>query len=246
MTIQKTTDYDKFHVIPGNREIHEGNLKKITNSIKYKNMLDINPIVVREDGGIIDGQHRWMACKALGVPLYYLEQKKEFDPNDIIALNTNKRAWSLGDYVGHYAQYGNEKFKEVKSIMDKNNLTITQLLSFLGKDSGDAKASLKRGILNIDLDHLKNNILSNKEKIDEICAFIKERSMDNCYYLTTMSFRTALVMIMTSSGFDYDVFKNKIEVNLSKLRRCVSKQDYYHMLFSIYNFRNSNPLVLED
>ena len=66
----KTSDYSIFKKFPGNRDINPLNLRKITNSIKMHNMLDLKPIIVTESMEVTDGQHRLEAAKVLGVPIF--------------------------------------------------------------------------------------------------------------------------------------------------------------------------------
>lgn len=49
---------------PSQNEINKNRVKAVINAIK-KQELDTNPLVVSEDGYIIDGHHRWAAYKKL-------------------------------------------------------------------------------------------------------------------------------------------------------------------------------------
>ena len=102
MTIE-TSDYSIFKKHESNRVINELALRKLINSIKSKNMLELRPILVDSQMRVIDGQHRLEAAKALRVPIFYL-MKKESESLDIILLNTQKR-WSIEDYLNFFAFY---------------------------------------------------------------------------------------------------------------------------------------------
>lgn len=67
--LSKTFNYDDFNFLDYNREIdHE---KKVEKSIKEIGELPI-PIIVNEKNEIIDGQHRFVVCKKLGLPVFYI------------------------------------------------------------------------------------------------------------------------------------------------------------------------------
>ena len=68
-TIHTTNKYD-FFLIDGNREIKSVKIKNLTESIKKYGL--INPININLDKNIIDGQHRFLSCKALNIPLRYI------------------------------------------------------------------------------------------------------------------------------------------------------------------------------
>jgi hypothetical protein len=70
--IQQTRDYSLFTLLHGNRKLQKNHVNKITMSIDQKNLMDVSPIVVNEKYEIIDGQHRFMACHNLGIPVTYI------------------------------------------------------------------------------------------------------------------------------------------------------------------------------
>ena len=59
--IMVTENYDMFKKIGGNRKINKANYAKIVKSMKEEQL--IIPIVVNERYEIIDGQHRYTACR---------------------------------------------------------------------------------------------------------------------------------------------------------------------------------------
>ena len=85
-----------------NRDItFNKNVKRLEESLKDKNLLKDNPIVVRkeEDGFyIIDGQSRNQAALAIGADRYFIITKEE-NLNIIIKFNTNQKNWVLKDYA---------------------------------------------------------------------------------------------------------------------------------------------------
>ena len=72
-SVMKTTNYDMFKFMEGNRQTNSSNLNQIIESMKEKQL--IIPITVNEKFEIIDGQHRFKACKYLGLPVYFIIEK---------------------------------------------------------------------------------------------------------------------------------------------------------------------------
>ena len=68
--IKVTTNYDLFSFMPGNRDIAKKNM--LVKSIEKIDLTEYKPIIVNENYVIIDGQHRFMACKELEKPIYYI------------------------------------------------------------------------------------------------------------------------------------------------------------------------------
>ena len=83
--IYETTNYDLFGRIKANRDIVANNLKKITESLKTKQIKEACVIVGFDpqpsDGKplrIIEGQHRYEACMNLGLPVPFTI-RRDFD-----------------------------------------------------------------------------------------------------------------------------------------------------------------------
>lgn len=68
-SISETKDYDWFSFYPGNRDIVEEFLRRL-NKVMRERPLPI-PIIVNENGQIIDGQHTFLARKELELPIFY-------------------------------------------------------------------------------------------------------------------------------------------------------------------------------
>lgn len=69
----KTTDYDKFKALQDFEsavEKQSSRFKGLAKSIKELGLLQ--PILVNENFEIIDGNHRFEACKSLQVPIWYI------------------------------------------------------------------------------------------------------------------------------------------------------------------------------
>ena len=102
--IYESKDYDKFKMLDANRKL--GHVQKIIDSIKSVGVLWV-PILVNEKFEIIDGQHRFAACKALRLPIYYIIQPG-LGIKHVMCLNENAKIWALSDYAHGYA-VGDEK-----------------------------------------------------------------------------------------------------------------------------------------
>lgn len=70
MKIHKSYNYNDFSFINGNRNVVKSKVGKLIKSIKQLDLTMYNPILVTKTGKIVDGQHRFEACKELGLPIY--------------------------------------------------------------------------------------------------------------------------------------------------------------------------------
>lgn len=122
--IQKTTKYEQFKFLNGNRKLHLGHLARLTMSIAKRNMLEQNPIMVNENMEVIDGQHRLEVARANKLPIYYVVVANT-GITEVLDLNTNVRNWKLPDYVDSLIASGNKQMQYLKSFCDEWGLSLT-------------------------------------------------------------------------------------------------------------------------
>lgn len=72
-TIYSTRKYDKFSYIEGNRKPTHDHVRQLIGSFSDNNSLvATRPVLVNDKFQVIDGQHRFEACRALDLPIYYI------------------------------------------------------------------------------------------------------------------------------------------------------------------------------
>ena len=98
--IKSTMHYEWFHFIDGNRDTRHA--AKIKKSIEAVGLL-MCPILVNENFEIIDGQGRFTACKELGLPIYYVQQKG-IGIEEVRKMNSVSSNWTTGNYVHSYTE----------------------------------------------------------------------------------------------------------------------------------------------
>ena len=97
-----TKDYDRFKLLNLNRSLDRNHINKIKDSIVKNGYLMSNPIIVNKDMEILDGQHRFVALKDMGLDVPYEVIDNGYDT--IIDLNTTAKSWTVEDYVNYYCQ----------------------------------------------------------------------------------------------------------------------------------------------
>lgn len=136
-----TFDYDSFDFFDSNRE--PDHWWTIVNSIEKINLTHYRPLLVIEKNKrlfVTDGQNRLLACKHLGLPIYYQIAKgndiKKNAEEAMILLNVGLRNWTSVNYLHSYIINGKEVYIEIKKIFeDLNNFSLAQLISFIVKQS---------------------------------------------------------------------------------------------------------------
>src|SRR6185369_2038866 len=123
MGMESTKNYAMFKFLPSNREIIEGKVGELIASIKQKNLLEFRPILVDENHGIIDGQHRLKAAEALQIPIYF-NKKKGVGVADMILLNSAQSNWSGVDYLNAYCAEGKKSYLQFRQFLTEYDLNL--------------------------------------------------------------------------------------------------------------------------
>jgi hypothetical protein len=110
-----------------NRILSNGLIQRLIKSINEIGYVTAKPIIVNESMVIIDGQHRFEACKQLGLPIYY--EISNIDMNKaMISLNMNQQIWRLQDYVNSWAKNGIDCYQQLMDFEEKYHLGMSNAI----------------------------------------------------------------------------------------------------------------------
>lgn len=88
--VNQTKDYSKFKFLELNRTVDELHVKNLMKLNEERSRFHLFPIVVDKDMNIIDGQHRYTACKKSDSPVFYItdDASTEDKFTEITKVNT--------------------------------------------------------------------------------------------------------------------------------------------------------------
>lgn len=121
--VYQTKEYDKFEFVTGNRAVSQIHVLQLVNAIKKKDFLPQTPIIINEEGGIIDGQHRLLASKKLEKPIYYIIREKA-TLEDAVLLNTSLKNWGSYDYFASWLSLNKPEYIRLKEFMRKYEFSL--------------------------------------------------------------------------------------------------------------------------
>lgn len=132
--VQRSSNYEEFELDPvHNRKVRQSHVIHLSKKIGKDGQ--ITPIVVKINpiNGkkiIHGGQHRFGACKLLGIPVRFIIQN-EMEDEDMIKVHVNHLAYGWKDYLDHHISAGKEMYKKYAKLMvelsypgDKAPITI--------------------------------------------------------------------------------------------------------------------------
>ncbi len=139
----KTINYDLFSFKKENRGISKQKITQLKDNFLKFGYDENYPVLIDENFLIIDGQHRFTACKELKIPVIYAFSKN--NSNEYMrSLNIVSSAWELADYIRSYASENRECYANLLNFKKKHNLTMsTAIIIYFG----NARAkSIRQGV----------------------------------------------------------------------------------------------------
>lgn len=240
--VQSTKNYDLFKKLPGNRELSQGNLKRIKESMK-KQFMPI-PILVNDLNQVVDGQHRLQAAKDLGLHVYYMKIPN-MGLDEVHTLNSISKSFSFSDYLTGYASAGLVDYQHALEFVRKFPKLPTRACKFLwmgvvtaGGEKDNATALFRGGQMKI----------KDLKKAVDIASLIYEI---NDMFPELKIMRTGpiipIIEMIENKNFDLARFTTKMNQCAGKLLRSGSNSsfDWRLGLNKIYNFncRGKQPKV---
>lgn len=236
---------DTIKLSEANREISKGQVERIKLLIKKHGYIKALPIIVDEDGLIIDGQHRFLACKELNIePTIVVEPSFDITP----ILNASQLKWGTKDYVKYYAVKGYEDYIILEQLCKKKNISPSIAYNIIFNKTVERQgitrnkiyeeSKLKSGLMKLP-DTSEKGLAKIERKVDRILNLISYLNLPRTDRLIV-----AISRLAKDENFVFSTMKNKIDYQRSRIYRCSTIQEYMQMLANIYNHKNSKKIVV--
>lgn len=246
MSAQKTNDYNLFSLKNNNRPICKKHVDLLAKKIYEKNHTKDCPILVNKNYEIIDGQHRFEACKKLNLPIYFIMTFEEDDDRLMIEMNVVKKTWVINDYINFYASKGIESYVKIDNLSKKENIPIFEILRCKNWDCGLSFCQLRDGTFHakINEEEITEKIKFHHEILEFINTYLFIPSPRN--WLTTRKFIKSLYCLYSKEGFDIEILKKGLTKQSNKLSVSATIKEYIFKLTNIYNSATKNAKLSVD
>jgi hypothetical protein len=139
----KTTNYSKFLFSKENREIKTKTVVAIKESMLKFGFIPGRPVLVTKEWIIIDGQHRFLAARDLGISVEFEIVEGDFI-DKMILLNSTQSNWTLEDYVNSYAHQNVDCYRKLLKFKEKYELNLSCSIVLLF-GSGVKTSDIRKG-----------------------------------------------------------------------------------------------------
>jgi len=233
VTIWETNDYSKFKFSELNR--NPTHFKKVLESIKNNNLTKYQPILVDKYMNIVDGQNRFLACKELGLPIYFTISS-EINIFAAADINQASKNWNIEDFVQHYAKRGREEYIRILDLCAKYEQKIYTISQF-GKLIDGFKSSS---------DIIRSGNFNFRNDID-IDDFFQHHSQFKQYYnfYNRNLFIKALLKVYTQKEYDKNVMTTKLRIASGIVNEQPKVSLMVDEILKLYNYKSRKPLTIK-
>lgn len=230
-TIWATMEYDQFSYSVINRPIDRDKVARMVMSMTEKgNWLEDYPIVVQENGVVLDGQHRLEVARTLGVPIFFIISDMQIGQVAEAARNTDK--WTTRDYLHFYSSQGGEDYVWLREFLERHpHVGLAVVLTTTREYRERVYDAFRGGALRIDDD--KKELL---ERMAGLSLVLKDY-VPALYGRAT--FQRALAILLKHEGFDQDRLLSQWRNSGLNVYRQATAIDYVRVLGQIYNYKYS-------
>ena len=249
--IYTTTNYSMFGHIGGNRNLDNSNLNKIKQSVSKKHIKTNAVICILDNTDpikplkIVDGQHRFKACKELNIPVSYVidgSLTMASILNDITLLNTASKEWDVSDFMRSEAQKGNQNYILYSSVYGQyfTSFDHESLFYILNSDVNRtcpkiSYPSFKAGELQFDQSDYNYLV----QRINDISQFNHYNEMGGKRY-----YQKALNQLLNTRGFNMNQMLAKLQARQSTITKCTTVDGALKQLADIYNYKIQSGRIL--
>lgn len=228
--LRVTRDYSIFEMHELNRRLHED--RRLLASMKKVGFMPSSPIqCVRSNGigklKVVRGHHRLDLAKRLKLPVWYVIDDSKVDVFD---LEGGKQAWSATDFLDARSADGNADCARVIKFRREHGLTLGAAASLVGGQSaGSANKvrQIKDGTFKVSPDQSHANAVVSITDYCHECGVAFAR---------TQTFVGAVSLCVRVPEFDPAVFKHRVELHGSIMRKRATKDEYLVEIDALYNY----------
>lgn len=216
MEIKQTTDYSLFKKLEGNRDVKKKN--SLVKSIQEMDLTMYNPIIVSDKFKIVDGQHRFEACKELGKPIYFIVIPSQIAEKAMIILNRNQSQWRSEQFFNYKVYKVGDCYDDLKRYMDKYKMALSYAVILYPDKEFDTRNIKKEDF-----------VFKKGKQAEEMAEYWSSEEFKKLPFRTTKAFVRAVRIFYENST------PRQRKKLLSKVLCVPAYQNYNQYLTAFYN-----------
>jgi len=231
----QTNDYEMFQTLEGNRNVNKLHVSRLKESFKTAYLL--SPILINQRNQIIDGQHRYEAAKALGLPINYIICN-DYGLREVQILNTNMKNWGKEDYLNAYCDLKYPEYLKFRNFMRRFPEFGISICEIMITDRRQGKQGKIEG-MRCRIKYFEEGELEIPD-YDYSCEIAEKIRQIKPYYdgINRPVFVRAMCGVFKVDNYNHTVFLQRLNSQPNALQHCATVMQYRLMIEDIYNYRS--------
>ena len=239
--VNQTNDYEMFKTLDGNRTVNKLHVSRLKESFKTAYLL--SPILINQQNQIIDGQHRFEAAKALGLPINYIICN-DYGLKEVQILNTNMKNWKKEDYLHAYCDLNKPEYLQFRNFMRRFNEFGIATCEIMLIDRSNGKQGIIEG-MRCKIKYFEEGELEIPD-YEYSCEIAEKIMQIKPYYdgFNRPSFVRAMCGVFKTADYNHTIFLQRLNAQPNALQHCATVMQYRLMIEDIYNYRSREKVSL--
>ncbi len=225
--LYETIEYGVFTLDTRNRPINEGKVHAFMKDFKQgKFFMKEFPAIVSEEFVILDGQHRYEACRRLQMPFLF-RFTHDLSIENVVDVQANA-GWATEDYLHAFVKQNNMHYIILQRFVKRYNMPASLAVLVLeGRRLSLGKAGFYDGTFTI----------KNEEKGHIRAQAIADIGNLTKYLHKDKAFNLAMIDILANPEYDHKRMIEQMTKYPSLMLRQVNSENYIRNLEEVYNYR---------
>jgi hypothetical protein len=236
--VYMTNDYEIFKRIEGNRVLNRTKYTQLLKSMEEEQLMI--PVIVNEKMEIIDGQHRFSACKELGKPVYYVIARG-YGIEEVKRANLVSSNWTTLDYLNLHIANGNSNYDIFADLLENSGLNTSDLIKVFAAANDITSDAMQ---------FLFENGEFKLDNVDKVEAFLAALQDFNYFKRSRKrNFIAAFLVLFFDSRYKHEIMKDRLKKRAAQLTKNNnrSKAGYLNTLANdMYSFGASKNNLFYD
>jgi len=239
MPIKWSNNYDKFDVNRLNRKPNLRKVKGLIESMAIFGFREANCIDVQCNGNnkflVIDGHHRIIAAKELGLKIAYVVSSDSFN---VFWKNWTQKQWTVEEFLSAHMQNNtHNNYETLKRYVDRYRLPITNSIFLLNTEIGRINPAKQKNEVLLDFKKGDLTITDDLYVADTVGKIADKMKRCGVKHAKRTPCIEAIVKSLTVDDFDMGYFLGKVEKYADMLNPAVNSIGYVMMFEKVYNWR---------
>lgn len=218
--------------------IANAHISALKKSMKESGFMQSQPIIVNEAMKIVDGHHRFISAKELGIPLYY-KVIPDADLYHFAKATSVVKRWSSHDWAEYHANSGDDDFIKLKGLMTEFDLRLSVAVPLAeGLSTRDRSSTLEK------MRDKKFKVASWGDAFKR-AKMLREVRAVSAKTGNMVSYHNAWVAVSRHERYNHQHFMGKLRKYVSFIREEPTSNLFIEAILNVYNYRTRKEDKIE-